>query len=164
MGARHDALPDDLEALKAVLLAERAEQAAAPERAGQVEAELAVARPKASDDQALIVGTACRRIWQCSLDRNGRRIRAARNHDHYRNRRRPGEHPGRHGDRARHWTGHRRADPRHDGGHGAPGAPRHGGEIVGRDRKYEIGEMAAAVQTFKDSMIETDRLAALQAA
>jgi transposase len=47
MDARHDALPDDLEALKAALLAERV-------RAARVEAELAVAKAKASDDQALI--------------------------------------------------------------------------------------------------------------
>jgi transposase len=47
MEARRDALPDDLEALKAVLLAERA-------RAARVEAELAVAKAKASDDEALI--------------------------------------------------------------------------------------------------------------
>jgi transposase len=47
MDARRDALPDDLEALKAALLAERA-------RAARVEAELAVAKAKASDDEALI--------------------------------------------------------------------------------------------------------------
>ena len=47
MDARHDALPDDLEALKVALLAERV-------RAARVEAELAVAKAKASDDQALI--------------------------------------------------------------------------------------------------------------
>ena len=32
-------------------------------------------------------------------------------------------------------------------------------EIEGRDRKDEIGQMASAVQVFKDSMIEADRLA-----
>jgi len=53
MDAR-DALPDDLEALKAALLAERARHAEAAERAARVEAELAVATAKASDDQALI--------------------------------------------------------------------------------------------------------------
>ena len=40
-------LPDDIAALQAALLAER-------ERAARVEAELAVAKAKASDDQALI--------------------------------------------------------------------------------------------------------------
>jgi transposase len=46
MDSRRD-LPDDIEALKAALIAESA-------RAMRVEAELAVARAKASDDQALI--------------------------------------------------------------------------------------------------------------
>jgi transposase len=54
MDIRRDALPDDFEALKAALLAERAGHAAAAERAARIEAELAVARAKASDDQALI--------------------------------------------------------------------------------------------------------------
>jgi transposase len=54
MDARRDALPDDLEALKAALLAERVQHAEAAERAAWVEAELAVAKAKASDDQALI--------------------------------------------------------------------------------------------------------------
>ena len=54
MAARHDALPDDLEALKTALLIERARHAEAAERAAQVDAELAVDRAKASDDQALI--------------------------------------------------------------------------------------------------------------
>jgi transposase len=40
-------LPDDIAALRAALIAERA-------RAARVEAELAVAKAKASDDQALI--------------------------------------------------------------------------------------------------------------
>ena len=47
MNADRDSLPDDVEALKAVLIAERAE-------AARVAAELAVARAKTSDDQALI--------------------------------------------------------------------------------------------------------------
>src|ERR1700757_2241279 len=42
-----DDLPDDIAALQAALIAERA-------RAARVEAELAVAKAKASDDQALI--------------------------------------------------------------------------------------------------------------
>src|ERR1700751_2491671 len=46
MDSRRD-LPDDIDALKATLVAESA-------RATRVEAELAVARAKASDDQALI--------------------------------------------------------------------------------------------------------------
>jgi methyl-accepting chemotaxis protein len=37
-------------------------------------------------------------------------------------------------------------------------------EIAGIGRKDEIGQMAAAVQVFKDSMIESDRMAAEQAA
>jgi transposase len=47
MDAGRDSLPDDVEALKVALLAERAE-------AARIAAELAVARAKASDDQALI--------------------------------------------------------------------------------------------------------------
>src|SRR5580692_4113106 len=47
MDSRIDALPDDIEALKAALVVEAA-------RAVHVEAELAVARAKAADDQALI--------------------------------------------------------------------------------------------------------------
>jgi transposase len=47
MVATHGALPDDIDALKVALLTERA-------RATRVEAELAVAKAKASDDQALI--------------------------------------------------------------------------------------------------------------
>src|SRR4029077_18742097 len=45
--ASSDDLPDDIDALKAALLA-------ANDRAAQVEAELAVAKAKSSDDQALI--------------------------------------------------------------------------------------------------------------
>jgi len=47
MVARPEDLPEEIDALRVVLLAERA-------RAAQVEAELAVARARASDDQALI--------------------------------------------------------------------------------------------------------------
>src|ERR1700721_475886 len=47
MTAPREGLPDDIDALKIALLAERA-------RAARVEAELAVARAKASDDQAVI--------------------------------------------------------------------------------------------------------------
>jgi transposase len=47
MAAAHDDLPEDVTALKAALLIERA-------RASQVAAELAVAKARASDDQALI--------------------------------------------------------------------------------------------------------------
>ncbi len=54
MNAGRDSLPDDVEALKAALIAARAEYVAEAARAAQVEAELAVARAKASDDQALI--------------------------------------------------------------------------------------------------------------
>jgi len=54
MDAHRDDLPDDLEALRAALLAERTRHAEAADRAVQVEAQLAVAKAKASDDQALI--------------------------------------------------------------------------------------------------------------
>jgi transposase len=47
MVARPEDLPEEIDALRVALLAERA-------RAARVEAELAVARAKASDDQALI--------------------------------------------------------------------------------------------------------------
>jgi len=47
MAAAREDLPEDIEALRAALLAERA-------RAARVEAELAVARARASDDTALI--------------------------------------------------------------------------------------------------------------
>ena len=47
MEAARDDLPEDIDTLKAALLAERA-------RAAQVAAELAVAKAKSSDDQALI--------------------------------------------------------------------------------------------------------------
>ena len=49
-----DSLPDDIEALKTALVAARGERIAEATRAAQAEAELAVARAKASDDQALI--------------------------------------------------------------------------------------------------------------
>src|SRR5512132_2118283 len=54
MDSRLGALPDDIEALKAALIAERSERIAEAARAAYAEAELAVARAKASDDQALI--------------------------------------------------------------------------------------------------------------
>ena len=50
-----EALPDDVEALKAALLAERAGRRGATDRALALEAEMAAARARASDDQALIV-------------------------------------------------------------------------------------------------------------
>jgi len=48
------ALPDNIEALKAALVAERGERIAEAARAAHAEAELAIAKAKASDDQALI--------------------------------------------------------------------------------------------------------------
>src|ERR1700722_5436436 len=54
MAATAEALPDDVDALKAALLAERARCIDATARALQVEAELARARAQASDDQAMI--------------------------------------------------------------------------------------------------------------
>ena len=49
-----DSIPDDIEALKAALVAERGERLAEAARAAHAEADLAVARAKASEDQALI--------------------------------------------------------------------------------------------------------------
>ena len=49
-----DSLPDDIAALKAALVVERGERIAEATRAAHAEAELAVAKAKASDDQALI--------------------------------------------------------------------------------------------------------------
>src|ERR1700693_173479 len=54
MPAAPEALPDDIEALKAALVAERAKRIEEAARAVRVEAELAVAKAKASDDQAVI--------------------------------------------------------------------------------------------------------------
>ena len=48
-------LPDDIAALRASLVVERAKRLEEAARAARVEAELAVAKAKASDDQALIV-------------------------------------------------------------------------------------------------------------
>src|SRR5262249_42766920 len=47
-------LPNDIAALQAALLAERAKRIEGEARTARVEAELAVAKAKASDDQALI--------------------------------------------------------------------------------------------------------------
>ena len=49
-----EALPDDIEALKAALVAARGEGIAEAARAAHAETELAVARAQASDNQALI--------------------------------------------------------------------------------------------------------------
>ena len=54
MVAAPEALPDDIEALKAALVAERSKRIDEAARAVRVEAELAVAKAKVSDDQALI--------------------------------------------------------------------------------------------------------------
>src|SRR3984893_5805817 len=54
MDSGFDSLPDDIEGLKAALIAERGERITEAARAAHAEAELAVARAKASDDQALI--------------------------------------------------------------------------------------------------------------
>jgi transposase len=47
-------LPDDIAALQAALVAERAKRIEEAARAARIEAELAVAKAKASDDQAVI--------------------------------------------------------------------------------------------------------------
>jgi transposase len=54
MDSGREAFPNDIEALKAALVAERGERIVEAARAARTEAELAVARAKASDDQALI--------------------------------------------------------------------------------------------------------------
>jgi transposase len=54
MVAAPEALPDDIEALKAALVAERSKRIDEAARAVRVEAELAVAKAKASDDDAMI--------------------------------------------------------------------------------------------------------------
>jgi transposase len=54
MDSRLGALPDDIEALKAALVAARGDCVNEAARAAHAEAELAVARAKAADDQALI--------------------------------------------------------------------------------------------------------------
>jgi transposase len=54
MDSDRGALADDIDALKAALIAERGERVAEAARAAHAEAELAVARAKASDAQAVI--------------------------------------------------------------------------------------------------------------
>ena len=54
MAATREDLPEDVDALKAALLAERGKRIDEATRAARVEAELAVAKAKVSDDQALI--------------------------------------------------------------------------------------------------------------
>ena len=54
MAAADEDLPEDIEALKAALIAERAKRIDEAARAARVEAELAVAKAKASDDAAVI--------------------------------------------------------------------------------------------------------------
>jgi transposase len=54
MAAPFEALPNEIDALKAALAAERRERLDEAARTARVEAELAVARARASDDQALI--------------------------------------------------------------------------------------------------------------
>lgn len=54
MDAGRDALPDDIEALKAALVVARGEAAVAEARALHAEAEAAAARARQSEDQALI--------------------------------------------------------------------------------------------------------------
>ena len=54
MDSRRGAVPNDIAALKAALAAERDERIAEAARAAHAEAELAVAKAKAADDQALI--------------------------------------------------------------------------------------------------------------
>jgi transposase len=53
-------LPDDIAALRVSLVVERAKRLEEAARAARVEAELAVAKAKASDDQALIAISDCR--------------------------------------------------------------------------------------------------------
>src|SRR5947207_14955806 len=67
MAATQEDLPEDIEALRAALLAERA-------RAARVEAELAVARAKASDDTALIAQKLTRQLYGHRSERTVRLI------------------------------------------------------------------------------------------
>src|SRR6266566_4010796 len=78
MDSGHGALPDDIEALKAALVAERGKRIAEAARAAHAEAELAVARAKASDDQALIahqqlrIEKLMRELWGPRSERTSR--------------------------------------------------------------------------------------------
>src|SRR5258706_9805171 len=71
MAAAHDDLPEDVAALKTALLSERA-------RASQVVAELAVAKARASNDQALIahqqlqIAKLTRELYGQRSERSGR--------------------------------------------------------------------------------------------
>jgi hypothetical protein len=67
-----EALPDDIEALKAALVAARGEGIAEAVRAAHAEAELAVARAKASDDQALIAQKLMRQLYGPRSERTSR--------------------------------------------------------------------------------------------
>src|SRR5450759_166949 len=81
MDSGREATPDDIEALKAALVAARDERIAEAARAVNAEAELAVARAKASDDQALIAHLKLQ-IEKLNRDRYGPRSdRAARQLD-----------------------------------------------------------------------------------
>jgi hypothetical protein len=72
------ALPDDIDALKAALITERGERIAIAARGAQAEAELAVARAKASDDQALIAHQQLqiKKLTRELSDRGGQRAAA----------------------------------------------------------------------------------------
>src|SRR5437660_8355942 len=78
MDSGHGALPDDIEALKVALVAERGKRIAEAARAAHAEAELAVARAKASDDQALIahqqlrIEKLMRELWGPRSERTSR--------------------------------------------------------------------------------------------
>src|SRR3981081_2746252 len=61
MDSGREAFPSDIEALKAALVTARDERIAEAAKAAQAEAELAVARAKASDDQAPIAPQQLRR-------------------------------------------------------------------------------------------------------
>jgi transposase len=54
MATTREDLPDDIAALRAALIAERAKRIEEAARAARVEAELAVAKAKSSDDAAVI--------------------------------------------------------------------------------------------------------------
>jgi transposase len=78
MDSGREAFPNDIEALKAALVAERGERIAEAARAAHTEAELAVARAKASDDQALIahqqlqIGKLTRQLYGPRSERTSR--------------------------------------------------------------------------------------------
>lgn len=86
MDSGGEAFPNDIAALKAALAAARDRHIIEAARPAYAEAELAVARAKASDDQALIAHQRLRiekltrelYVWRDKLDENGATIKMRR--------------------------------------------------------------------------------------